>query len=135
MLEKVFEAAKLAYANKRKEFITVWKLRSRDFLWNANSVLSKGKSAMPSLFNGLEVVSSASDKANLLAKNFSMNSNLEDSNICLRAFPFRTNIRLHNYSLTPKIVKKVIANFDLSKASGISEEQWAWTFIRTSWTL
>ena len=31
------------------------------------------------LFNGLEVLSSASDKAKLFAKNFSRNSNLDDS--------------------------------------------------------
>ena len=42
-------------------------------LWTwqiANSVLLKGKSALPPLFNGSEVLSSASDKANLFAKTF-----------------------------------------------------------------
>ena len=37
-----------------------------------NSVLNKGKSAILPLFNGLEVLSSASDKAKLFAKNFDM---------------------------------------------------------------
>ena len=36
-----------------------------------NSVLNTGKSATPSLFNGLEVLSSASDKAKLFSENFS----------------------------------------------------------------
>ena len=39
----------------------------------ADSFLSKGKSAIPTLFNNPEVFSSASDKAKLFAKNFSKN--------------------------------------------------------------
>ena len=38
--------------------------------------------------------------------------------ISLPAFPSRTNLKLHNISITPKMVKKVIMNLDLSKASG-----------------
>ena len=60
---------------------------------------------MPPLFNVLEVLSSASDKPKLFAKNFSKNSNLDDSNISLPVFPARTNLKLH-ISITPKIVKK-----------------------------
>ena len=36
----------------------------------------------------------------------------------LPIFPSRTNLKLHNISITPKMVKKVITNLDLSKASG-----------------
>ena len=61
---------------------------------------------------------SASDRAKLFAKNFSKNSNLDDSGISLPVFLSRTNLKLHNISVTPKMVKKVIMNFDLSKASG-----------------
>ena len=32
--------------------------------------------------------------------------------------PFRTNLKLHDISVTPKVVKKVIMNLNLSKASG-----------------
>ena len=67
--KRVFEAAKLAYANKKKESITSQKLCSQDFWRIANSVLCKGKSAIPSQFNGPEVLSSASDKAKLFAAN------------------------------------------------------------------
>ena len=70
------------------------------------------------MFNGPEVLFSASDKAKLFAKNFSKNSNLEDSGISLPAFPSRTNLKLHNISITPKMVKKVIKNLDSSKATG-----------------
>ena len=83
-----------------------------------NSVLNKGKSAMPPLFNRPEVLSSASDKAKLFAKNFSKNSDLDDSGISLPVFPSRTNLKLYNISITPEMVKKVITNHDSSKASG-----------------
>ena len=83
----------------------------------ANSVLNKGKSAIPPLFNGPEVLSSTSDKAKLFAENFSKNSNLDEPGISLTDFPSRTNLKLHNISTTPKMVKKVIMNLDLSKAS------------------
>ena len=84
----------------------------------ANSVLNKGKSAIPSLFNGPDVLPSASDKVKLFAENFSKSSNLDDSGISLPVFHSRTNLKLHNISVTPKMVKKVITNLDLSRASG-----------------
>ena len=67
------------------------------------------------LFNSPEVLSSASDKAKLLAKNFSKNYNLDDSGIFLPVFPSRANLKLDNISVTPKMVKKVIINLDSSK--------------------
>ena len=77
----VLESAKLAYATKTKKSITFQKLGSRDFWRIANSVRNKGKSAIPPLFNGAEVLSSASDKAKLFPKIFSKNSNLDDLGI------------------------------------------------------
>ena len=115
--KRVLEAAKLAYANKTKESITSQKLGSRDIWRIANSVLNKGKSAIPPIFNGLEVLSSASDKAKLFAENFTLNSNLDDLDVSLPVFPSRTNLKVHNISITPKMVRKVVMNLDLSKAS------------------
>ena len=54
----------------------------------------------------------------MFAEKFSKNSNLDDSGISLPVFPSRTNLKLHDISVTPKMVKKVIVNLDLSKASG-----------------
>ena len=51
------------------------------------------------------MLSSASDKAKLFAQNFSKNSNLDDLGISLPVFPSRTNLKLHNMSITPKIKK------------------------------
>ena len=116
--KRVLEAAKLAYANKTKESNPSRKRNSCDFWRIASSVLNKGKSAILPLFNGWEMSSSASDKAKLFAENFSKNSNLDDSGISLPVFPSRTHLKLYNISVTPKIVKKVIMNLDLSKASG-----------------
>ena len=108
--KRVLEAAKLAYANKTKESITSLKLGSCDFWQIANGVLNKGKSAIPPLFNGPEVLSSASDKAKLFAENFSLNSNLYDSGVSLPVCPYRTNLKLNNISVTPKMVRKVVMN-------------------------
>ena len=46
------------------------------------------------------------------------NSNLDDSGVSLPVFPSRTNLKLHNISVTPEMVKKIVTNLDLSKASG-----------------
>ena len=93
--KRVLDAAKLAYANKTKESIT----------------------------SG-ELLIVFSTKVNLFLLNStgwrcSMNSNLDDSGISLRVFSSRTNLKLHNISVTPKMVRKVIMNLDLSKASGL----------------
>ena len=65
------------------------------------------------------MLSFASDKAKLFAKNFSKNSDLDDSGISLPFLPSRTNLKLHNISVAPKMIKRVIMNLDLSKSSGL----------------
>ena len=54
-------------------------------------------------------------KQNCLLKTFLRT--LDDSGISLPVFPSRTHLKLH-ISVTPKMIKKVIMNLDLSKASG-----------------
>ena len=58
-----------------------------------------------------------SNKAKLFTENISKNSNLDDSGISLPVSPSRTNLKRH-ISATPRTVKKVIINLDLSKTSG-----------------
>ena len=60
------------------------------------------------------MLSSPSDTAKLFAEN----SNLDDSGISLPVFLSRTNLKLYNISVTPKMVKMVIMNLDLSKVFG-----------------
>ena len=64
------------------------------------------------------MLSFASDKSKLFAKNFSENSYLDDSLFTVPVFPSGTNLTLHNISVTLKMVKKVITNLNLAKASG-----------------
>ena len=49
------------------------------------------------------MLSCASDKAQLFPKNFSKNSNLDDSGISLPVFSSRANLKLHNISVTAKM--------------------------------
>ena len=85
----------------KQESITSLKLSFQDLWQIANSVFNKCKSATPPLLN-LEVLPSASDREKLFPKNFSKDSNLENSCIPLPAFPFRTNMKLHYIFVTPK---------------------------------
>ena len=103
---------------KTKEPIISQKIEIHDFWRIPNSVLNKSKSAIPPLFNRPGVLFSATDKAKLFAGIFSMNSNLDVSGVSLLVFPSRTKLKLDNISVTPKIVKKVVMNLDLSKAFG-----------------
>ena len=81
----IFEASKLPQVTKAKASVTFHKLGSSDF-GKLLIVLINGKSAIPILFNGLEVLSSSSDKMKLFPKNFSKNSSLDDLSISLPFF-------------------------------------------------
>ena len=100
-----------------KQPITSQKPGSRDFWRIANSVINKGKSTIRPLFNDPDVLYSASGKAKLFAENFSKNSNLDNSRISLLVYSSRTNLELHNLSVTPKMFKKIIKKLDLSRPS------------------
>ena len=108
----------LVCENKTRESITSQIFGSRHFWQITNNVLNESKSAIPPLFNGLELLPSASDKAKLFVGKFSKNSNLDDSGISLPVFSSRTNLKLHNISVTTKMVRKAITNLDLSMSSG-----------------
>ena len=83
---------------------------------NSCSVLNKGKSAIPPLFNGPEVPCFTSDKTNLFSEIISKNSNLDSSGTCLPDFPSRNNLKLHNIVVSLVLAKKITTNFDLPKA-------------------
>ena len=57
-------------------------------------------------------------KQNCLLITFQRTLNLDDAGISLPVFPSKTNLTLHQISVTPKMVKKVIMNLDLSKTPG-----------------
>ena len=54
-----------------------------------------------------------------IAEYFCKSSNLDDSGTSLPVFLSRTDLKLHNISVTPKMVKKVITILDSSKASAL----------------
>ena len=112
--KRILQYVKLAYANE----IVYHFPGVCDFWHIADSLLSKGKPTISVLFSGTEVLSSVSNKAKLSSKDFSRNSHLNDSHIFLSAFPSRTNLKLHNIPVTPKLVQKVITYLDLLKVSG-----------------
>ena len=115
-MKRVIEVAKFAYANKAEE--PFQKPGCHDFWRCASSVLNEGKSAIPLLYNRPEV-SSSTNKAKLFLKNFSKNWNFDYSCMFFLVFLSRTNLRLHNIHVTPKLVKKGITNLDLSKCLGV----------------
>ena len=92
---------------KQNSLITFQKLSSRDFWRIANSVHNKVKSAIPPLFNRLQLLFSASDKAKLFAKNITKKSHLDDLGISLSVFSFGTNLKLRNIHVTSKLVKVI----------------------------
>ena len=65
------------------------------------------------------MLSSASNKAKFFANNFSKKSDLDDLGIFLPISPSRTNLKLHNISVTPKMVRKVLMNLHSSKTPGL----------------
>ena len=79
----VLKAAKLAYANKTKESIIFQKCGSQVFCLIANSVFNKCKSAIPPLFNSLEL-SSGYDNAKMFAKNLLNFMYYSDHGVCFK---------------------------------------------------
>ena len=100
--KRVLKGAIPAYTSKTKESITSQKRSSQHFWQIANTVLNKSKCAISPLFNRPEV----SPSAKLFAKNFSKSCNLDDSGISLPVFSSRTNLKLHNISVTTLLAKR-----------------------------
>ena len=109
--KRVLEAAKLAHANKTKEFITSQKLGSWTF----------GKLPIVNLqkVNLLYLLYSTTRgccllhliKQNCLLKTFLRTLILMTQvSLYIPVFSSRTNLKPHNISITPKMVKKVIMN-------------------------
>ena len=125
----VLQASKMEYANETKEKFTSQKLGSWHFWWIANSILKK-VNLLYLLYS--MVLSSASDKAKLFAKNFSRNYNLDDSSLYLFSFlelnwNCQSGYICHN---KPWFVKGI---WSWLYSIGGSKELWTWTLIHTRW--
>ena len=106
--KRVIAEAKAVYTTKIKNRIATQALGSRDFWRITNSVLHRGKSAIPPLSSNNGVVTSSKDKANLFANQFASNSTLDDSHAVLPDFPSKTDQFLDSVLITPKLVLKLI---------------------------
>ena len=100
------------------ERIASKKVGSRDFWRIINSVQNRGKSSIPPLFIGPEVLSLSTDEAKLFANMFSKNSTLDDSNHPIPEFHSRTDSQLEYIRITVKTVTSIISGMDPSKATG-----------------
>ena len=116
--KRVLDEAKSNFAEATRHSIASQRIGSRDFWRISNSILNRGKSAIPPLFNGPEVLTSSKDKANLFANRFSTNSTLDDSLHPLPDFPSRTDQGISSLRITSRMVAKAILDLDVSKATG-----------------
>ena len=115
--KSVLEAAKLAYANKTKESIISQKPGSRDFWQIANSVINKGYLLYLLYSMTLRCCLLHLIKQNHFLKTF-LGTLMTHVSLYLFSLLSRTNLKQRNISVTPKMVKKIITNLDLSKVSG-----------------
>lgn len=116
--KRVIEEAKQNYLNQVHDRIVGQSVGSRDFWRIYKSISNKGKSSVPPLFNGPEVLTSTSDKAELLARFFSSNSSLDDSGHQLPEFPSRTGEEFCTVDITTVKIANIIKSLDPSKATG-----------------
>ena len=140
--KSILEPAELPYANKTTRSCDIfWKLGFHGFWQISCYILSKAKSAIPLLFNGRELLSSACDKAKLFAKIFSANSTLILRNQvsfnllfileliwkCLISLQLPSSLRRSQ----PILILDV---WSWLHFSGCSEELWTWTVSHTRWS-
>ena len=116
--KKVLERAKAEYAEATQQSIASQQIGTRDFWRITNSILNRGKSTIPPLFNGPEVLTSSKDKANLFANRFASNSTLDDSQHTLPDFSSRTDQEISTMRITVRMVARIISQLDASKAIG-----------------
>jgi len=114
---KTIQNARKNYQESVIAKISTQKLGSCDFWKIFNSVSNKGKSAIPPLFDGFNVVTSACDKSELLASTFAHNCSLPILNQHLPEFLSCCNTTLEDVWITPLKISKEIAQLDSSSAS------------------
>ena len=139
--KRVLETAKRAYSNKTKKFITSQKLGSCDFWWIAIIVFSAKVYLLYLLYStGRSCCLLHMIKQNCLLKIFLWTLILM-TRVSLPVFPSITNLKLHNISIIRKMVRKVVMDLDLSKASCpncipvVVLKNWVGTVLHISWNL
>ena len=101
-----------------KTRIASQKLGSREFWKIYNNVFRKGKSNIPQLFCAPEVLSDSKDKAELFARTFSSNSDLNSSGHSLPTLPRHGGTTLSELTITPQFISNIIARLKTATAPG-----------------
>ena len=115
---RILRQAVSAYQENVHSKIQDQRLGSREFWKITNTVLHRGKSAIPTLLHGPEVLSSSADKASLFADMFASNGNLDDSNHPVPVFELRTESVLSSVKFKVSEVKSFISALAENKATG-----------------
>ena len=115
---RILKDAKESYKSSIKNKIEEQTLGSKEFWKITKKILNPGKSSIPTIVNGPEILPSASDKASLFAEMFSKNSTLDDSNVPLPDFPLRTDKKLCDAKIAACDVEFFICDLSVSKATG-----------------
>ena len=116
----VLKNAKDQYANMIKLRIEAESLGSREFWKITSRVLNHGESNIPTIINGPEILSSASDKATLFAKILLPIQALIQIKNCLTSLLAQT-FNCLTFFITAEEVAKLFSNLDTSKAVGSDE--------------
>ena len=116
--QMVLRDAKSSYAKSIQDRIDQERLGSREFWRITNKILNRGKSPIPTIINGPEVISSSSDKAKLFGSIFASNSTLDDSNHPLPGFPSCTDSLVSDIKISVKEVSRLIHDLESTKATG-----------------
>ena len=118
---RILRLAVSAYQDSVHSKIQDQRLGSRQFWKITNSVLHRGKSPIPTLLNGPEVLVSSADKASLFGRMFASNSNLDDLNHPVPLFESRTESALSCLKITVREVRSFISALSVDKATGPDE--------------
>ena len=118
---KVLKSAKTRYSESTKSKITDQSLGSKDFWRILNSVLNRGKSSIPPLVNGSQIIQSSKGKAELFANMFAENCRLKSApNLSPNLDP-RTDTDsevLDSIQFSPFVISRVLSKLDTASASG-----------------
>ena len=114
----VLNKAKSNYSKLTRSKIESQKLGSRDFWKIFNSSYRKGRSTVPPLFVGAQVLTSSQDKAEVFGQSFSTNCSLSSLNHPIPNFPPRCSDTVSDIRVTPHSVARIISSLRNSIASG-----------------
>ena len=122
--EKVLKAAESRYIESTKSKISDQTLGSKDFWRILNSVLNRGKSSVPPLVSGSQIIQSSKGKAEVFATMFAEHCRLSSAPKFPPYFEPRKSSEdlsetgLDDIQFTPFVISRVLSKLDTASASG-----------------